>query len=73
MNKEKIYILEDRGIIYINGEDAFAYLQNIISNDLNKVTGKYFFNKKEIKSSKNSYDNEIADKVWDLSLDYHNN
>ena len=39
MNKEKIYILEDRGIIYINGEDAFAYLQNIISNDLHKVTG----------------------------------
>ena len=38
MNKEKIYILEDRGIIYINGEDAFAYLQNIISNDLHKVT-----------------------------------
>ena len=38
MNKEKIYILEDRGIIYINGEDAFTYLQNIISNDLNKVT-----------------------------------
>ena len=38
MNKEKIYILEDRGIIYINEEDAFAYLQNIISNDLNKVT-----------------------------------
>ena len=38
MNKDKIYILEDRGIIYINGEDAFAYLQNIISNDLNKVT-----------------------------------
>ena len=45
----------------------------IYNNDLNKVTGKYFFNKKEIKSSKNSYDNEIADKVWDLSLDYHNN
>ena len=37
MNKENIYILEDRGIIYINGEDAFKYLQNIISNDLNKV------------------------------------
>ena len=38
MNKENIYILDDRGIIYINGEDTFAYLQNIISNDLNKVT-----------------------------------
>ena len=38
MNRENIYILEDRGIIYINGLDAFEYLQNIISNDLNKVT-----------------------------------
>ncbi len=38
MNKESIYILEDRGIIYISGSDTFNYLQNIISNDLNKVT-----------------------------------
>ena len=38
MNKESIYILEDRGIIYITGEDTFNYLQNIISNDLGKVT-----------------------------------
>ena len=38
MNKESIYILEDRGILYINGSDTFDYLQNIISNDLSKVT-----------------------------------
>ena len=38
MNKESIYILEDRGIIYINGDESFNYLQNIISNDLNKVS-----------------------------------
>ena len=38
MNKESIYILEDRGIIYISGSDTFDYLQNIISNDLNKVS-----------------------------------
>ena len=38
MNKNNIYILEDRGIIYINGEDSFGYLQNIISNDLSKVS-----------------------------------
>ena len=38
MKKESIYILEDRGIIYINGDDAFNYLQNIISNDLKKVS-----------------------------------
>ena len=38
MNKESIYILEDRGILYVSGDDNFNYLQNIISNDLNKVT-----------------------------------
>ena len=38
MNKDNIYILEDRGIVYISGEDTFNYLQNIISNDLNKVS-----------------------------------
>ena len=38
MNKDNIYILEDRGIVYVSGEDAFDYLQNIISNDLNKVS-----------------------------------
>ena len=38
MNNNKIYLLEDRGIIYISGIDAFNFLQNIISNDLNKVT-----------------------------------
>ena len=38
MNLEKIYILEDRGILYINGEDSFEFLQNLISNDLKKVS-----------------------------------
>ena len=34
----KVYILEDRAIIYINGEDTKDFLQNLISNDINKVT-----------------------------------
>ncbi|MDB0045743.1 folate-binding protein [Candidatus Pelagibacter sp.] len=34
---EKVYILEDRGILYINGADANEFLQNMISNDINKV------------------------------------
>jgi len=38
MNVDKIYILEDRGILYINGEDCFEFLQNLITNDLNKVS-----------------------------------
>jgi folate-binding protein YgfZ len=37
MNTQKVYILEDRGIIYINGADAEEFLQNMISNDINKV------------------------------------
>ena len=37
MNKS-VYILEDRAIIYINGKDAKDFLQNLISNDINKVT-----------------------------------
>ena len=37
MNKNKVYILEDRGIIYINGDDVKPFLQNIISNNIEKV------------------------------------
>ena len=33
-----VYILKDRSIIYINGTDAKDFLQNLISNDINKVT-----------------------------------
>ena len=37
MNTEKVYILEDRGILYINGQDSEKFLQNLISNDIEKV------------------------------------
>ena len=37
MNTQKVYILEDRGILYINGAEAKEFLQNMISNDINKV------------------------------------
>jgi len=36
--KDNVYILEDRAILYINGVDAKDFLQNLISNDINKVT-----------------------------------
>ena len=38
MNKNKIYILEDRGLLYIQGADTNEFLQNIVSNDINKVS-----------------------------------
>jgi len=38
MNINNVYILDDRAILYINGEDAKEFLQNLISNDINKVS-----------------------------------
>ena len=38
MNLNKVYILEERAVIYINGDDADNFLQNIISNDIKKVS-----------------------------------
>ena len=38
MEKDQIFILKDRGIIYISGEDVKEFLQNIVTNDINKVS-----------------------------------
>ncbi len=38
MNIKNVYILDDRAILYINGEDAKEFLQNLITNDINKVS-----------------------------------
>ena len=38
MNIKKVYILEDRGILFINGDDSIEFIQNLITNDINKVT-----------------------------------
>ncbi len=38
MNIKDVYILDDRAILYINGEDVKEFLQNLISNDINKVS-----------------------------------
>ncbi len=41
MEKDQIFILKDRGVIYINGKDAKEFLQNIVTNDINKVNNTY--------------------------------
>ena len=33
-----VYILNDRAVLYINGPDTKDFLQNLISNDINKVS-----------------------------------
>ena len=67
MIKNSIYNLEDRGILYINGSDTSVFLQNIITNNINKINetqscfsslltpqGKYLFDFLLIKH-KNGY------------------
>ena len=38
MNRNSVYILEDRGLLYINGDDAKEFLQNIITNNIENVS-----------------------------------
>ena len=40
MKKDQINILKDRGIISVLGKDSKEFLQNIITNDINKVSYK---------------------------------
>ena len=37
MNIKNVYILEDRGFLFVNGLDAKEFLQNLVTNDINKV------------------------------------
>jgi len=48
------------------GAETSIYLAS--SPDVEGVTGKYFINKKEAKSSEVSYNEEISRKLWDLSV-----
>ena len=41
MNIKNVYILDDRAILYINGDNARSFLQNLISNDISKVSETY--------------------------------
>ena len=67
MDKDQIILLKDRGLIYLTGKDTKDFLQNIISNDIEKVNlsstifsaiftpqGKYLF-EFFLMQSKNGY------------------
>ena len=38
MEKDQIFFLKDRGVVFVNGKDAKEFLQNIVTNDINKVS-----------------------------------
>ncbi len=41
MEKDQIVLLQDRGLISINGNDCRKFLQNIITNDIEKVSPSF--------------------------------
>ena len=86
MEKDQIILLEDRGLISITGEDTKDFLQNIITNDIDKVNfsssifsalftpqGKYLFEFFLIQT-KNGYlldcDNEFTKEIINYLLKY---
>ena len=86
MKKDQIILLEDRGLILITGEDTKNFLQNIITNDIEKVSfsssifsalftpqGKYLFEFFVIKS-KDGYlldcDYKFAKEIINYLLKY---
>jgi folate-binding protein YgfZ len=86
MDKDQIILLEDRGLISIIGEDIRNFLQNIITNDIEKVNlstsifsalftpqGKYLFEFFLIQS-KNCYlldcDNKFTSEIINYLLKY---
>ena len=86
MEKDQIILLEDRGLIFISGEDAKNFLQNIITNDIEKVNlsdsifsalftpqGKYLFEFFLIQS-KSGYlldcDNKFTNEIINYLLKY---
>ena len=40
INKKFVFILEDRGVLFISGSDKNEFLQNLITNDIYKVNDK---------------------------------
>ena len=38
MKKDQIFILKDRGVLLISGQDSKDFLQNLVTNDIKKVT-----------------------------------
>ena len=64
-------------IVNIGSSSAYAGFKETSiycasSPDLEGVSGKYFKKRKEAKSVKASYDEELARKLWDLSVELTN-
>jgi len=60
------YAMKRQLISPARAAEAITYLA--LSDEVQGVTGKYFFGKKEIRSSDASYDQSAGSKLWEISL-----
>lgn len=66
--KHRLYYLKKRQLLTpAQGAETIVYLAS--SDDVEGITGKYFTNKEEKKSSVISYDKAIQEKLWALSVE----
>jgi|TARA_B110000444_G_C18798941_1_gene576386 folate-binding protein YgfZ len=86
MKKDQIIILEERGLISVVGPDAKDFIQNIVSNDINKVNinnsifsaiftpqGKYLYEFFIIKSNEGFYlecDQNLVEEIIEYLLKF---
>ena len=60
-----------KNILAINTDKAAKSLLNLaLNDDLKNINSKYFFKLKEKKSSNESYDIDLANQIWNKSLEY---
>lgn len=60
------YLIKRELITPAKAADTITYLA--LSDEVQGVTGKYFYNKKQIQSSDASYDQSAGRKLWEVSL-----
>lgn len=65
--KHIVYHLLKREL-HFPGKAAEGILYLADSSDVSGITGKYFYDKKEINSSPHSYKKDLAVNLWDLSI-----
>jgi len=83
MEKDQIVILKDRGLIFVSGSDADSFLQNIITNDIKKVSktntifsgiftpqGKYLFEFFITKSGNSFFWHEVFGVGYDVDVKF---
>ena len=62
------YVAKRKLLTPAQGAETIVYLAT--SPEVDHVSGKYFFEKRELKSSDGSYDTEAGRRLWEMSVKF---